>query len=79
MIPGKEAEHIKHNVMVKCGFLPKLSKSVTPTQRIKTLGFIVDSVEMTVTISKAKADNVVHLCKQLIQQKHAQSITCVRS
>ena len=51
------------HTFVQLGFLPHPEKCMLwPSQQISILGFIIDSVSMTVTISQEKMDDIHNLC-----------------
>ena len=56
-----------YNLFVQCSFLPNHKKSVlVPTQRLVTLGFVLDSCTMLISIGRDKSENIVKLCVDLI-------------
>ena len=51
------------------GFTIHLIKSIlTPTQRITSLGFIIDSVQMTLDITEEKKDKIHNLCLESLRK-----------
>ena len=69
----EECEYVTalvYNTMVYCGFLPHPVKSILqPTQVIETLGFMINSITMTVTISPTKMKHTRDLCLALLKVK----------
>ena len=72
-LQGDSHEECKHNVQdtvnlfAKLGFLPHPEKSVfEPTQIITFLGFVINSVTMTITLTLEKALKVYMACKTLL-------------
>ena len=54
----------------KVGFIVHEKKSVfEPTQKLKFLGFIIDSVNMIATLRQEKVDNVILECKSLYKKE----------
>ena len=71
-LQGDTFEECKHNVrdsvslFEKLGFLPHLKKSVfEPTQKIIFLGFVINSVTMTISLTPEKALRICTACKKL--------------
>ena len=63
----EEALTYSYNLLVSLGFLPNHDKSMyTPTQRIESLGHIIDSVKMTVSLPESKTRAIVQLCLDAI-------------
>ena len=61
------------------GFVVHPIKSIfDPTQSLEFLGFIIDSVEMTVTLTTSKAYTLKQMCEQLISYKKTKIITVAR-
>lgn len=51
-------------LLVQLGFKVHPEKSqLEPSQRLKFLGFIIDSIQMNVSLPKTKVDNVLSMCK----------------
>ena len=49
------------------GFYINVAKSVTvPTQELEHLGFVLNSVTMTVYLTKQKIDNLIGKCKHML-------------
>ena len=76
LLHGNTYEECKANVnetvklLDKLGFTIHPSKSVLePSQQISFLGFLIDSVKMTVKLLPEKAEEIEHLCFNL-QKKH---------
>ena len=72
-LQGDTYEECKHNVQdsvnlfEKLGFLPHPEKSVfEPTQITTFLGFVINSVTMTITLTSEKALKVSMACKKLL-------------
>ena len=54
-------------LFLKLGFIINQKKSVfIPSQRITILGFIIDSVDMSVTLSPSKVEPIVKMCTDLV-------------
>ena len=71
-LQGDTFEECKHNVrdsvslFEKLGFLPHPEKSVfEPTQKIIFLGFVINSVTMTISLTPEKALKICTACKKL--------------
>lgn len=61
----KEARHLLQHL----GFLINLEKSVTvPQQKITFLGFVLDSVQMTLTLPEEKLETIVEECSKAMKQ-----------
>ena len=59
-----QACYATHNLLVSCGFIPNLSKSsLIPSQQVSMLGFELDSITITIKISKEKENNIIELIK----------------
>ena len=57
------------NLFKSLGFYINVNKSVTtPTQELEHLGFLLNSVNMTVTLTKRKVDNLICKCKQILSE-----------
>ena len=57
-----QACYATHNLLVACSFIPNLSKSsLVPSQQVSMLGFELNSVTMTIQISKEKEKNILEL------------------
>ena len=57
------------STLIKLGFLINWEKSVTiPTQHIEFLGFIINSIDMTYSISSEKQEKILELCHHLLSQ-----------
>ena len=51
------------------GFTIHSTKSIlTPTQRITFLGFVIDSVQMTLEITEEKRNKIHNLCLEILQK-----------
>jgi hypothetical protein len=58
------------NKLQSLGFILNIGKSFfTPKQEIVFLGFILNSVEMTVKLTKNKSDNLYQCCKKILSKK----------
>lgn len=58
------------NILNKCGFVINPEKSVfIASQEIEYLGFILNSREMTVSITNQKAEKMIGLCKDFLKCK----------
>ena len=71
-LQGDTFEECKHNVrdsvslFEKLGFLPHPEKSIfEPTQKIIFLGFVINSVTMTISLTPEKALKICTACKKL--------------
>ena len=54
----------------KVSFIIHEKKSiVVPVQKLKFLGFLIDSVKMVVTLPVDKIDNIIQECKVLLKNK----------
>ena len=63
----------------KLGFVIHPKKShLTPTKTIVFLGFIIDSVSMTVSLTEEKREKILKNCKLLLQQDKPQIRTVAR-
>ena len=52
------------------GFTRHPTKSIlTPTQRITFLGFVIDSVQMTLEITEEKKSKIHNLCLETLQKE----------
>ena len=57
------------NLFKSLGFYINVNMSVTtPTQELEHLGFLLNSVNMTVTLTKRKVDNLICKCKQILSE-----------
>jgi hypothetical protein len=62
------------NKLQSLGFILNIEKSFfTPKQEIVFLGFILNSVEMTVKLTKNKIDNLYQCCKKFSARKELKS------
>lgn len=75
-LQGQSIEECKKNILStvnlfqKLGFTIHDGKSVlVPTQKLKYLGFILDSKKMTVTLSEDKINKIKSACLGLMQKK----------
>ena len=58
-------------LLTKLGFVVHSDRSVfEPSQEIEFLGFIINSLNMSVTLSTAKAAKVQNACQDLLDSKH---------
>ena len=78
-LQGDNYEDCAHNIrdtvtlLDSLGFTVHPTKSVlVPTQILVFLGFVLNSIYMTVTLTRDKADKIQKACQKLL---HAQSIT----
>ena len=56
--------------MENLGFTIHPTKSIlTPTQRITFLGFVIDSVQMTLEITEEKKSKIHNLCLETLQKE----------
>ena len=63
------------NLFEKLGFLPHPEKSVLePTQIITFLGFVINSVTMTITLTPKKAPKVSMACKKLLAKSECSTV-----
>jgi hypothetical protein len=62
------------DLLQQLGFIINFKKSVFyPTQEITFLGFILNSVTMSVRLTDGKVDNVVQECKELLRNSGSKS------
>ena len=69
---SKYEENIHKTVRLydKLGFVINLKKSqIVPTQKIRILGFVIDSVKMIITLTKEKKQNLKTLVLNLLRIK----------
>ena len=67
-------------MLTKYGFVINPEKSVmSASQEIEFLGFVLNSVEMTVAITKCKSDKKVQICKNFLKQKKTtiRELSCI--
>ena len=58
--------NVTRNLLTKLGFVINIEKSMTvPNNRVKVLGFHIDSIDMTVTLTRDKVTSIKLLCTQL--------------
>ena len=76
-LQGQNDDECQENIdttvelLTSLGFTVHRKKSVmTPTTKLTYLGFVLNSVEMTVSISPEKAAKIKTNCQNLILQKH---------
>jgi len=56
------------NLLRRLGFTIHAEKSILiPQQKITFLGFVLDSIEMTVTLTIEKKQKILELCKRLAE------------
>ena len=56
------------NLLLSLGFTIKCSKSIfEPTQKITSLGFIIDSKNMTITVTSDKKQKIKDLCIETLR------------
>ena len=56
------------NLLLSLGFTIKCSKSIfEPTQKITSLGFVIDSKDMTITVTSDKKRNIKDLCIETLR------------
>jgi hypothetical protein len=68
------------NLLQQAGFLLNESKSVAePTQRILHLGFIVDSVEMEVSLPQEKEDRLRKAAQRALKMLNEEKVTTIRA
>ena len=74
-LQGDTQTDCQHNVdttsqlFAKLGFWLHEDKSVfTPTQQLEFLGFVLNSISMTVSLTVAKAEKIKSSCKKLLSQ-----------
>ena len=54
-------------LLLSLGFTINTEKSVlAPTQRLEFLGFILDCLCMTITLTEKRKQKILHLCKRLL-------------
>ena len=75
-LQGNTKEACLHNIASTIELLQNLGFSIhsakfilTPTQRIKFLGFVIDSVQMTLEITKEKKNKVHNFCLEIFQKE----------
>ena len=57
-------------ILQNLGFTIHPTKSIlTPTQRITFLGFVTDSVQMTLEITEEKKNKIHNLCLEILQKE----------
>ena len=62
--------HATVHLLKSLGFTINVKKSVlVPTQKLEFLGFILDSVRMTLTLTDRRKLNIVDICLKLLQDK----------
>ena len=73
---GNTKEAYLHNIASTIELLQNLGFSIhsakfilTPTQRIKFLGFVIDSVQMTLEITEEKNNKVHNFCLEIFQKE----------
>ena len=67
----KESIAFVHNLLVSLGFLPNDNKSMyEPCQVIESLGHIINSINMTVTLPLSKTEAIISICLQALQNPH---------
>ena len=61
------------NLLRLLRFIINWEKStLTPQQKIRFLGFLIDSVQMTLTVPKEKLERIQQVCREI---RRAQSVT----
>ena len=75
-LQGNNYKACLHNIentielLQNLGFTIHPTKSIlTPTQRITFLGFVTDSVQMTLEITEQKKNNIHNLCLEILQKE----------
>ena len=75
-LQGNTKEAYLHNIASTIELLQNLGFSIhsakfilTPTQRIKFLGFVIDSVQMTLEITEEKNNKVHNFCLEIFQKE----------
>ena len=75
-LQGNTKEAYLHNIASTIELLQNLGFSIhsakfilTPTQRIKFLGFVIDSVQMTLEITEEKKNKVHNFCLEIFQKE----------
>ena len=75
-LQGNTKEAYLHNITSTIELLQNLGFSIhsakfilTPTQRIKFLGFVIDSVQMTLEITEEKKNKVHNFCLEIFQKE----------
>ena len=75
-LQGNTKEAYLHNIASTIELLQNLGFSIhsakfilTPTQRIKFLGFVIDSVQMTLEITEEKKNKNHNLCLEILQKE----------
>ena len=59
------------NLLQRLGFTINIDKSVlVPTQEIEFLGFVLNSVSMTITITSDRRQKLIRLCSELMSNDH---------
>ena len=60
-----------YNLLVTLGFLPNDNKSAyEPCQIIESLGHVINSITMTVTLPSSKTEAIISLCIQALRNPH---------
>ena len=60
--------YIARDLLCTLGFIPNDKKSVyEPTQVLEMLGFIINSITMRLHLPDSKAEHVIFLCNQMLQ------------
>ena len=75
-LQGNTKEAYLHNIASTIELLQNLGFSIhsakfilTPTQRIKFLGFVIDSVQITLEITEEKKNKVHNFCLEIFQKE----------
>ena len=75
-LQGNTKEAYLHNIASTIELLQNLGFSIhsakfilTPTQRIKFLGFVIDSVQMTLEITEERKNKVHNFCLEIFQKE----------
>ena len=62
--------HATVQLLLSLGFTINTEKSVlAPTQRLEFLGFLLDSISMTITLTEKQKENIFNLCTSLLKEK----------
>ena len=58
-----------HNLLISLGFILNYKKScLIPSQKLNILGFSINSINMTITLTEDKKDKLLHLFKHVVEK-----------
>ena len=67
----KESFHLCQKLISSLGFTINWQKTVKePTQKLEFLGFVINTIEMTLSITQGKQNNLMMECRRLISNPH---------